>query len=173
MDGGGALILANNDEESAKALLREVWRDPRPRPDKRLPDVSPQGWCCCCSCCWCCSCTCCWWLSCRSNPRPLNWWAWCPLSISKMSMGYLLNWNISQCSCDNALRGGTTRLQLLETAVSPYQTCGGLIFTGSPASVQQATIIHRKPDFPHMNVLLKNEASNASLKKKEKEKKMS
>lgn len=88
-------------------------------------------------------------------------------------MGYLLNWNISQCSCDNALRGGTTRLQLLETAVSPYQTCGGLIFTGSPASVQQATIIHRKPDFPHMNVLLKNEASNASLKKKEKEKKMS
>lgn len=61
-------------------------------------------------------------------------------------------------------------MQLLETAVSPYQTCGGLIFTSSPANVQQATIIHREPDFPYMNVSLKSEASNASLKK-EKEKK--
>lgn len=46
MGGGGALILANSDEESAKALVRELCRDPKPRPDKRLPDVSEGAWCC-------------------------------------------------------------------------------------------------------------------------------
>ena len=43
--------MAKMDEESANALLRELCKEPRPSPERRLPDASALGWCGCCNCC--------------------------------------------------------------------------------------------------------------------------